>query len=271
MGILIKSIIFVLKENFSNIYRIFSIAKYELIADMRDSKLGVFWNFASPAVQILTYWLVIGIGLGRGDQQGINYVPWIVVGYSAWWLISPCMTQGCSAIFSKAYIIEKMKFPVSILPATVCVRELFNHLCMLLIAIVVILTFGFYPNIYWLGTFYYMLCAFVFLENLTLITSVLTMMWRDIKKFVTSIMRMLLYLSPVIWTASFKNLPALSFAMKLNPIYYIVQGYRDCLLFKTSILAHPALTAYFWGINLVLFCIGCLLMYHFKNKMIDML
>ena len=45
---------YVLKENFQNLYRIYSIAKYELLADMKDSKLGLFWNFANPLIQILT-------------------------------------------------------------------------------------------------------------------------------------------------------------------------------------------------------------------------
>ena len=40
-----KSLKYVLKENFSNLYRIYSIAKYELLGDMRDSKLGFFWNY----------------------------------------------------------------------------------------------------------------------------------------------------------------------------------------------------------------------------------
>ncbi len=46
-----KSISYVIKENFSNVYRIFCIAKYELLSDMRDSKFGIFWNFASPAIK----------------------------------------------------------------------------------------------------------------------------------------------------------------------------------------------------------------------------
>ena len=51
------SVKYVLTENFQNLYRIYCIAKYELLADMRDSKFGIFWNFASPAIQVLTYWL----------------------------------------------------------------------------------------------------------------------------------------------------------------------------------------------------------------------
>ena len=47
-----KSIVYVVKENLTNLYRIYSISKYELLADMRDSKFGIFWNFASPAIQV---------------------------------------------------------------------------------------------------------------------------------------------------------------------------------------------------------------------------
>ena len=63
-----KSISYVIKENCSNFYRIFCIAKYELLSDMRDSKFGIFWNFASPAIQVFTYWLVFGIAWGRKAQ-----------------------------------------------------------------------------------------------------------------------------------------------------------------------------------------------------------
>ena len=55
---MLKSMKFVLKENLSNLYRIYSISKYELLADMRDSKLGLFWNFAHPTIQVLTYWFM---------------------------------------------------------------------------------------------------------------------------------------------------------------------------------------------------------------------
>lgn len=55
-----RSVRYVLSENFRNLNRIFSISKYELLADMRDTRLGLFWNFANPVIQVLTYWLVFG-------------------------------------------------------------------------------------------------------------------------------------------------------------------------------------------------------------------
>lgn len=266
-----KSLIYVLKENIQNLYRIVSIAKYEYLAGLRDSKFGVFWSFASPAIQVLTYWLVFGIGMSRGKQEGIEYLPWVIVGFSAWWYLSPCITGGCSAIFSKSNIISRMKFPVSILPATTCAKEMINHFFMLIIAVVVIIAYGFTPNIYWLGTVYYLICAFAFAWVFTMISSVITMLWRDMRTMVRSFMRLLLYMSPVLWTAKFKEMPFMNYLMKLNPIYYIVQGYRDSLLFSKPITAHPHMTLYFWGVCIIMMLIGSSLMFRFKKRFVDLL
>lgn len=265
-----KSIRYVLHENFNNLYRIYSIAKYELLGDVKDSKFGFFWNFASPAIQVFTYWIVFGIGLLRKPQQGIDYLPWVVVGFAAWWFIQPCITNGCSAIFSKRNVITKMKFPVSILPATVCVKELFNHCFMLIIAFIIVIIYGFYPNIYWLNIIYFAFCAFMFVEALSLILSVLNMISRDVKKLVTSLMRMLLYLSPVLWEAHY-SIEILNIITKLNPIYYIVNGYRDAVFFSKPFWEHGVLMIYFWVIVIVMFIIGSVFMHRFKRKFIDMI
>ena len=59
--------------------------------------------------------------------------------------------------------------------------------------------------------------------------------------------------------------------MKLNPAYYIISGYRDSIFYGKTFLDHPALTLYFWGVVLILFVIGCMLMYKFKKKFIDLI
>lgn len=269
------SIKYVWTENIQNLYRIYCIAKYELLADMRDSKFGIFWNFASPAIQVITYWLVFGMAWGRKPVGNIPYLAWLVAGYSAWWFVKPCIERGCNSIFSKTNVITKMKFPVSVLPATICVKEFFNHCCMLVIAFITLFLHGFFPNLYWLGLIYYAVCAFVFSESVALILSVLNMLWRDVKKLVISLMRMLMYFSPVIWECQFgDNVPyhnALNFIMKLNPLYYIINGYREAVFYEKGFWEHPALTLYFWGITLVLFAVGCMLMYKFRRKFIDLI
>ncbi len=265
-----KSLRYVINENIVNFYRIFSISKYETLADIRDSKLGLFWNFANPFIQVLTYWFVFGYVWQKDAVDGIPYIVWMLGGMVVWFFISPCITNGCNAIFSKVNVITKMKFPVSILPATVVFKELFNHVCIMAILLVVLLLFGYYPNVHWFGLIYYLFCAIVFSIALSMTTSVLNMLARDTRKLVLALMRLLLYLTPILWPLD--SLPkALWPLMKANPIYYIVQGYRDVFFYQEGILHYWKSMLAFWGITAFLFIFGSYMMYKFKRKFIDMI
>lgn len=273
---MLKSIRYVLKENFNNKYRIYSIAKYELVSDMRDSRLGIFWNFANPIIQIVTYWFVFGLILSKNDVkefgQTLPFIDWMLAGMVVWFFINPCITQGCNAIFSKTNVITKMKFPVSILPATVVLKELFNHLIIMSILFVFFIYRGYGPNVQWLELLYYCISAALFATSLAMVTSVLNMLARDTRKLILACMRLLLYLTPVLWPLSkASGFPWVAAIMKINPIYYIVCGYRDCLIYHRGFSAYWKQGLCFWVITLVLFSIGSWMMYKFKHKFIDLI
>lgn len=273
-----KSIKYVIHENVTNIYRIYTIAKYELLGDMRDSKLGIFWNFANPAIQILTYYFVFGIVLGRGDITDFNrrvpFVQWMLCGMVVWFFISPCITKGANAIYAKKDVITKMRFPVSILPATEVCQQLFNHFCLMILLIIFLLSQGVVPTIDWLWLFYYLFCGICLGLAIVMVVSVLNMITRDVRKFILASMRLLLYLTPILW--SIKRLDEawmrpIKYIMKINPIYYIVCGYRDCFIYHFGPLFYWKQMIVFWIIVVFLFAVGSLLMYKFKHKFIDLL
>lgn len=273
-----KAIKYVMNQNFSNLYRIYSIARFELLDEMRSNKMGMIWNFLSPTIQIFTYWLIFGLAWQRKpmDVNGIEvpYLAWLVVGYACWWFVQPCLTNGCKAISSKISIIENMVFPVAVLPATIVCKELFNHGCMCIIALVTLFLSGYTPNIYWLQIIYYMFGAFCISEAMSLILSVLTMKARDTHKWVVSITRMLFYFTPLIWNCEFSNkVPhheLLSSILKMNPYYYLVTGYRDSIFYSIGFWEHKYQTVYFWVFTLVMMVIGCWLMYKYRDKFVNL-
>lgn len=260
---------YVIQENIKNIYRTFSIARYELLAEMRDSKLGLFWNFANPAIQIMTYWFAFGYVFQRKAVGGIPYLVWMLGGMVVWLFISPCITDGSNAIYSKVDVITKMKFPVSILPLSVVLKKLFNHFCLMVLVVIIYAAHGYYPTVHWFGLIYYLLCGIIFSVSLSLTTSVLNMLARDTRRLILSCMRLLLYLTPVLWEIS--RLPSwFQKIVSCNPIYYIVQGYRDCFFYHEGIMAYTWSMKWFWGITIALFFCGSYIMYKFKTKFIDM-
>ena len=85
-------------------------------------------------------------------------------------------------------------------------------------------------------------------------------------------MRLLLYVTPVLWSPSLlEGRPFIQKIMNLNPIHYIVQGYRDCFFFHEGILAYSTQGIIFWAITIILLFIGSYMMYKFKRKFIDLL
>ncbi len=272
-----KSVKYVLKENLTNLYRIYAISKYEILADIRDSKLGLFWNFAHPTIQVFTYWFAFGVVFNRKDVINYNvripYILWMMGGMVVWFFMSPCITNGCNAIYAKRDVISKMKFPVSILPATVVLKELFNHFCLMVVLVITFVCNGIYPTHHWLGLIYYLGCGIIFSISLSMTTSVLNMLARDTRKLVLALMRLLLYLTPILWNIKdLKSMPVwVSYIMKINPIYYVVQGYRDCFFYHLGFMAYRNSAIAFWVITTFLFIFGSCMMYRFKHKFIDML
>ena len=84
-------------------------------------------------------------------------------------------------------------------------------------------------------------------------------------------MRMLLYLTPVLWSIDAMGHGRLSKLILINPIYYIVQGYRDCFFYHKGIMAYSWSMGWFWGITIALFLFGSYMMYKFKTRFIDMI
>lgn len=266
-----KSLRYVFSENTNNIFRIYSIAKYEILGDIRESKLGIFWNFANPLIQVLTYWFVFGYVLSRGNVGAIPYFYWMLGGIVVWFFMSPCITHGANAIYTKVGVITKMKFPVSILPTTIVIKELFNHGCLMVILVIAFIVGGYYPSLEWFGLIYYLFAAATFATALAMNTSVLNMLARDTRKLILACMRLLLYLTPILWTIPNKAPAVLRGIMNLNPIYYIVQGYRDCFFYHNGIMHYKEQMVCFWAITIILMFSGCYMLYKFKHKFIDMI
>ena len=96
---------------------------------------------------------------------------------------------------------------------------------------------GVTPTIYWLQYFYYLFCMIVFLFAFGILNSTITVLIRDYHIMLQSVIRLLFYLSGPIWNikemAQFsEGKDTIVRLLELNPIYYIINGFRDSFLSK---------------------------------------
>lgn len=137
---------------------------------------------------------------------------------------------------------------------------------------VIFLFSGIHPTLQWLELIYYCFCAIIFSISLSMTTSVLNMLARDTRKLVLAMMRLLLYLTPILWNIKdLSHMPAwVGMVMKANPIYYVVQGYRDCFFYHKGMAFYHNSMIVFWVITIALLLFGSYMMYKFKHKFIDL-
>ncbi|XZF75609.1 ABC transporter permease [Bacillus sp. AL-1R] len=265
-----SSIKTVLQEHAKNLSLIFRLSSYETRKEYADSQLGVIWVFLNPLFQIAVYWITFGSGIrGGAPVNGIPFLLWMLCGLIPWFFISAGIMQGSSSIFNRIGTVSKMNFPLSIIPSYVVLSRFNTHLFMMAVLLIgVIINQGIdQMNIF--ALIYFMITGLIFIIALALLTSTLSTMVRDVHLLIQSFTRMLLYLTPILWEPKGSNL--LTQLMKLNPFYYIVEGYRGALLYGHSDIIFSGYTFYFWGVLLVFFVIGSIFHVKFRKQFVDFL
>ena len=113
--------------------------------------------------------------------------------------------------------------------------------------------YGKFPDFYYLQIIYYSVCVFILVLGLSYATSAIVIFFRDLTQIINIVLQVGVWLTPIMWIVEASPLmghPVIMKILKLNPMYYIVSGYRDALINKTAFWEHPGLTLWFWGITL---------------------
>lgn len=266
-----KNLKFVIKEHKENMYKIWRLAWYDFVAPLRDTYLGPIWMVLSPILQILVYWLVFGTGIRQGRPvDGHPFLLWMLAGIIPWFYISAGINGGATCIYSKSTLLTKMKFPVSIIPTYSTLTTLISNLPILLILLIFYASQGYKISIHIIQVPYYIFAATMLIISLTMLTSALVMAVRDINRLIGTMIRFIFYLTPILWVP--QNLPfAFELFIKLNPLTYVIGGFRDTLLYKQWFFNDISGTIWFWTVTLVIFMIGINIHMKFRDKFADML
>lgn len=273
-----NSIKVVIKEQLQYRTLIYQMALFELKGQHQNNFLGSFWQFLSPAIQITIYWFVFGIGLrGGADIDGTPFFLWLVIGLIPWFFIAPSITQGSSSVYQKIGLVSKMNFPVSVLPSIRIIANSQQFFIMIGILFFISFIYGKIPTLYTLQLIYYLICLYTFLLAFSLISSTLATLARDFQVFLQSIMRMLFYLTPILWDTSLlvnsfgEKGQLMENILKLNPLFYIIDGFRDSFLSRQWFFEDLIYTIYFWLVTFALLYFGAKLHLRFRNKFMDYL
>lgn len=262
-------------ELLQNRQLIWKLAKNDFKTRYAGSYLGIVWAFVQPVITVLLYWFVFTIALPsravavKGDIE-IPYILWLIAGIVPWFFFSEALSNGTNAFLEYNYLVKKVVFKISILPIIKIISALFVHCFFLLFTVGLFACYGYYPDLYTLQIFYYSACMFIFVLGLCYITCSIIIFFRDLGQIISIALQVGIWATPILWNISTLS-PRLRILFKLNPMNYIVEGYRDSLIDKIWFWENFYSTAYFWILTMCVFAFGAIIFKRLKIHFADVL
>lgn len=266
-----KSLLSLSLEIKNNRSLIWNLSKNDFKTKYSGSYLGITWAFVQPIVTILVYWFVFEFGLKAGSPiHDVPFVVWFVSGLVPWFFFQEALLNATNCMMEYSYLVKKVVFKISILPIVKIISALFVHLVFLGFLFIVAGIYGFYPSQYSIQLIYYSFCIFCLTLAISYATSAMIIFFKDLGQLINIFLQVGMWMTPIMW--SYTIVPErFQWIVKLNPMYYIVEGYRDTFINKVWFFQRYFQIVYFWIITLVLFVIGAVIFKKLKPHFADVL
>ena len=246
------------------------------------SAMGAVWAMVQPVVTVALYSIVFGVVFQQRAQNvagglEVDYVLYLTAGLVPWFFFSEALTNGTTALLEYNYLVKKVLFKISILPLIKIIAAMFIHLFFLGILLVLALLKGYEPSIYWIQLIYYIGCEFILVLSISYATCSLVVFFKDLLQIISIGLQIFQWYTPILWNfddivnMAGKYGGALKVLIKLNPMAYIVEGYRSSIYGETWFYEHFYSSTYFWLCVVVLFCVGSVLFKRLKPHFADVL
>lgn len=250
------------------------LTAHDLRSRFLGSTLGFVWAFIQPLVMTIILWFVVGIAFKANAVRGVPFLAWLLAGMSVWSFFADALSQATVVFCEYAFLVKKINFKLSVLPLMKILTALAIHAFFLLIVVAVLLFYRIEVSWHWLAVLYYLFAAAVLLVGLSWITATLQVFFRDVGPIVNVGLQFGFWVTPVFW--DFTMIPHQGHAhllqlLRLNPVVYIVEGYRNSLFFNTAFGGAWWETLYFWFVALLLLVLGRFIFRKLKPQFADVL
>ena len=260
-------------ELYQSRHLIWKLAKNDFKKRYAGSYLGAVWAMVQPVVTVLMYYIVFDVIMGTGNRLASEegpYVLFLTAGLVPWFYFSEALNSGTNALIEYNYLVKKVVFKISILPLIKIIAATFIHVFFACVLLVIAGIYGYPPTVYTIQLVYYSFCLFIFVLGICYSTCAVMVFFRDIGQIIGILLQIGMWATPILWDVNNLSLTVQTF-VKINPLVYIVNGYRSSIIEQTWFFEDFYSTMYFWIITLVVFGVGALVFKRLKVHFSDVL
>ncbi|MBQ7832852.1 MAG: ABC transporter permease [Lachnospiraceae bacterium] len=259
-------------ELYQSRHLIWKLARNDFKKRYAGSYLGAVWAMVQPVVTVAMYYVVFDVIMGTGNAMVPDkpYVLFLTAGLVPWFYFNEALNNGTNALLEYNYLVKKVVFKISVLPIIKIIAATFIHVFFVLVMLVIAAIYGYYPTIYMIQLIYYSLCLFIFVLGLCYSTCAIMVFFKDIGQIISILLQIGMWATPILWDVNTLS-PTVQMIVKINPLVYIVNGYRTAIFEKTWFWEDFYSTMYFWIVTVVVFGVGALVFKRLKVHFSDVL
>lgn len=259
-------------ELYQSRHLIWKLARNDFRKRYAGSYMGVVWALVQPVVTVVMYYIVFDKLMGSAGRgvENVPFVLFLTAGLVPWFYFNEALNNGTNALLEYSYLVKKVVFKISILPIIKIIGATFVHVFFVAVLLIVAAFYGYYPTVYTVQILYYSFCLFVFALALSYITCSIVVFFKDLSQIINIALQIGMWATPVLW-----DIDSLSYkwvvVLKLNPLVYIVGGYRDAVYGREWFFQDFFSTMYFWIVTVLLFGAGAAIFKRLKVHFADVL
>lgn len=228
------------------------------------SFFGSIWAFTQPIVTTAIYCFVFQFGFRQGagvQDAGYPFLLYLIAGIIPWFFFDEAWKNATNCLVEYSYLVKKVVFRIDVLPIVKIISSFFVHAFFIVVALVLYVAFGKLPDVKFLQLFYYLFCMFLLILALSYLTAAVTPFFPDLAQIIGILLQLGMWTIPIMYEESMITTagswgPKVMMILKLNPMYYIVTGYRDSFMHGQWFFERGAITIYFWAVAIILFVVG---------------
>lgn len=215
-----------LREGYARRELLVQMVASKLSSSQKDLWIGYGWWILEPLLLTLVYWMLVSVIFQRG---GPGYPVLVLCGIVPYRAFAQSLGQSVAAVSSQFALLSQISFPRIFLPLTVV---LVHHVKLLFGFVIVVAFASLYSgNFSWKIVFLifpFTLQVFL-LFGISMFMSIFGVYVRDLKNLMQFVMRILLYMSPVLY--SLDRIPEKFQSLYLmNPIASLIFMYRSIII-----------------------------------------
>ena len=219
------------------------MAFQDILMRYRRSAIGPFWISMSMAA------MVFGIALLYSqifDTEFKSYLAWLAVSFLVWGFLSSSLIEGCSSLVEAEAHLRSVRLPAPVLAARVVWRNTVILLHNLIVIALVLVYAGvaLKPTLALAVPGFALVAAFAGFAAVAL--GPLNLRFRDIGQIVASLIQIMFFITPVIWTPDQGRLDRTW--VDINPLYHLMELVR-----APALGAAPTADDWLWGLGATTF------------------